>query len=181
MFQFPYILIKRRLIAEVPALKEVAWEMNQGRPGYKGAILVTPALYIKFRTTNTNSLGKGIQEANLEFETRLVTDCVADVDKRIFTTTPGYHLELASKVHAALSNYSAWLSDLDEFADIKDTGADIKILNTIDRISISPDHMNEAKIETTQLFKVYTKDYTGTKHFQKLVKDLLIEDLQILT
>lgn len=176
MYKYPYAIIKKKLAA-IAEIKEVAWYLQQDIK--KGGIKILPAAYIRFLPTSMRSLGNGVQEGDLEFEVILITDNMYDNDKRIDDGTDTTHMDLLTSVHTTLSGKIGMLSDLTAFVALKDTENDVRILNTIDRSSISPPHEMRSLMKSTQRFKSYVKDPSGSPAFTAVTKGLEIESFEI--
>lgn len=168
MYKLIFLLLKQRLNSKIPAIKEVT-RRSEG----KGHMKISPAVHIVFLPTDMSSLGNGIQEGDIEFEVILKSDNLADDDRRYAQAQPD-HDAYADLLHTHLSGYSAWLSDLEEFEDLKGTPGDFKVFNTIDRIRIDPDKDVKAIRRTVQTFRCYAKDYSGNKKWQNVVRGLEI-------
>ena len=177
MYKFIYLLLKTRLKAKMPELKEVAMFEDQDSNAFKGGLLCSPGLYIQFKPTPTRSLGQGIQEADVEFDLILLSDSLADQDKKIHQAGKITHFDLADKVHKYVSGYGGWLSDLPEFLALKYTDDDYKVFNTADRTGIDFKHRNKSVLRTVQSFKCYAKDYTGERKFQNATAGIEIEEI----
>jgi hypothetical protein len=179
MYRYIFTLVKQHLNTALPIIKVVDWYMQQDST--PGSLKVLPALYIEFKPTTTRSLGNNVQEAVVEYDAILITDCVYDNHKRMFGDTVNDHYSVVEKVFAKLSGFTGMLSDLAGMEHLKDTELDYKICSGTDRTNIATDHRNKAIIKTTQTFKCYAKDYTATKKYQKVLKGLTIENFEIST
>lgn len=181
MYKYPYKLLKNRLSTEIPALKEVAWELGQGTREAKGSLKTSPTVTIRFLPTDMKSLGNGIQEGTVNAEIKLLTDCLYDDDKRVEDTDEEAlnHLDLVDEIHKAISGYSGMLSHHADYAELAGTENDVRIFNTADRIGINTDQSMGSIMVTVQTFKMYTKDYSGNPEFQKIVKPLEIKNFEI--
>lgn len=179
MYKFIYLIVKRYLKEAIPALKEVAWYLDQDSADHKGGIRITPALYIRFLPTlETRDLAGGVQEGVVRFEMILLTDSLYDNDKRILPPqgqTDHYHL--ADSIHAKLSGLQGMISDLVEFAALKDTVNDMPVFNSLSREQIESDHRNRSLLRTVFVYKTHAKDYTATKQYEKVMRELDIEKL----
>jgi hypothetical protein len=185
MDKYIYLLIKARLAAKIAGIKHIAWDRREGIRMSKFSPIksskpheILPAIYIRFMPYGTKSLGGGTQEQHMVFTCRLVTDNLYDDDKRIDDATTITHLDLCRKLHEALSGYTGLISDLPAFAARKGTEDDVRIFNTIDRTNVDIDHGNEAIMQSTITFKMYVKDWSGTKVYDKLEVDLEIQELK---
>lgn len=179
MYKLPYFLIKQLITTLVPEIKLFEWYIQQDSPQYKGGITQCPAVYITFLPTTIHSLQNGLQEATLEFELLLITDNLKGDDQRIDDLTGLAHLDLVNKIHANISGKTGKVSEIAGYESLVNTANDYTVLNTIDRTYLSTQHINSAFMKTTQRFKSYSKDPSGSIKFQAATANLVIESLEV--
>lgn len=176
MITLPFLLLRQRIQTELTEVKEVAFYTGQDTT--KGGLKIAPGVYVKFMDIIPRSLGEGIQEAEIEFELILLSDCLKEGDDRIYDGNELTHLAIADKLHKNISGYGARLSDYTDFAATLDTPLDYLVLGTCDRVGYSHTHDNKAIMKTTQRFKTYLKDRTGMKRYTKVAATLEILALE---
>lgn len=178
MYKYIYLLLKQRLLAKIPELKDVDWYRGQDIKTNKGILKALPGAYIFFYPTDMTSLPNGIQQGIISFYVMLITDTSYDDDRRIDDPITISHLDLMTKIHTTLSGESAWLSDLPAFTALKGTDNDLKVYNSVDRTNIAHNHDIRVPMITKQDFKCLAKDASGNKQWTKTVKELELLDLQ---
>jgi len=168
-----YQLIKQRLTTEC-SFKEVDWFMNQyAQLKDENTLFTTPAAYIQFAPINTTSLHSGnIQQLEISLDIHVVHEAWYDNDQRI---TALKHLQAVESVYKSLQNWNAFLSSLDEYADLKGTENDKLMINSIVRTSLTPDHSLSNLLITLQRFSFIAYDYSATVDFSEIIANLVVQ------
>lgn len=164
-----YRLLKQRL-SEIADLKEVLWYTGQYLQTGDQSIYVDKAAYIEFMPLSWTTLSRNIQEAVLEFDVHLLTEALNDNDERILDADIA-HLSLVEQVYKKLQRWQAHLSDLPEFTGQPDTP---KIINSIVRTNLAPDHTLSNLIVTVQKFQCTVYDLSALPQYQQVNANLSI-------
>jgi hypothetical protein len=170
MLKHVYLLLKQRL-EEIGELKEVDWYTGQYSQDGEQTMYVPDAAYIEFDPLSFDQLGKRTQSADLSFSVHFVQDCVLDGERRMTDATLN-HLGLVQDIYKKLSHWEAMLSGLSEFAALLDTPGDIKVINSIVRTRLSPDHSLKNLLVTVQSFRFPYKDLSATPEYQQVLAQL---------
>jgi hypothetical protein len=158
MFKFPFLLIKQRLEQEVPGMKEIDWYLQQYNTNSN--LYATPASYIEFLPVNPETMGGGkIQQGQVSFRIHTVSTSLHDNHKRVHNPdTAVNHLDHVDKTFAALQGWRAKVSQLDGFGHLAGTEKDYRVMNSISRKNIIPDHRINKLIVTIQEFSCLCND-----------------------
>lgn len=162
MFTYPFEILKKRLTDTVAELREIDWYLEQDSTTDKNASLkAMPAAYLQFMPLETIDLGTRIQQAIVQFDLILLSDCVYDTgSKRMKKDSPSDHMRLFDKVYKNISGFSARLSYLPEFAVLLNTEGDMRVMNTISRMAIVPPHVpRKAIMKSVQRFTCVVWDH----------------------
>lgn len=178
ILKYTYLLLKQ-LASNLTEVKEFDWYRGQGTANFKGGLKVPVGVYLEILPFDTKSLGNGIQEGVITFDLHLITNNVADADKRIAPVSGIDHLLITEKVYKAISGSSGKMSDIPAYVSLLGEPEDFTVLNTISRIRVVPDHNNQEVMKTTQRFSAYFKDFSDFKPYQNIVATLDIQDFEV--
>jgi hypothetical protein len=178
ILKYTYLLLKQ-LASTITEVKEFDWYRGQGTANFKGGLKVPVGIYLEIAPFDTRSLGNGIQEGVITFDLHLITNNLADADKRIAPVSGIDHLLIAEKIHKAISGSSGKLSDIPAYVALLGEPEDFTVLNTITRTRVIPDHSNQENMKTTQRFSAYFKDFSDFKPFVTATATLDIQDFEI--
>jgi len=133
-------------LATITDVEAVDYYLGQDEQDDAGSVLyTTPSLFIEFLEVPWMQLGKQVQRATLNFIIHTVTDSIYDDEDRILD--PAFdHLALVNEVYKKLQGHR-----------YKD--GDFVIMETIERVSTTPDHSLNVIIKTSQEFRCTIFDY----------------------
>lgn len=177
MIKEVYQALKKR-IGEIAEMDRVDWFMNQyNEADESGNVLVyeTPVVYLEFPPIEWQQMGSGIQRATISFNAHLVTESVADDDKRILDTTYVNHLGIENKVFVKLNNWRTNLSYVDAYGSLANTDKDRVLIESIVRKVTEPDHNLSEFVVTVQQFSCVIYDYSGMKNWKKVLAEISLE------
>lgn len=175
MYKIPYLLIKE-LLKTITELKMIDTDLGQDTSRFKGGLKAAPAALIRFLPMETNSLGRGQQEGELEFEIRTISDVSHGDDRRITNDLPINHYELCDKVYQAIDGQSCMITQAPGY---EDTDPDQRVLGTISRISIADDTAFDRLMRTTQRFKCYVKIDANQVVYTAAVASFAVTDTEM--
>lgn len=158
-----YFLLKNRL-SSISELEEIDWFTGQYLQNGEQAMTVSTGCYLEFMPGQWQTLGDGQQQMALEFDVHLVQDCVLPGDERILD--PMDHLGIAESIYKVLHRWGAMLSDLPAFAALAGTDEDVVVINSITRVSSTPDHNLSNLMVTVQRFACLVRDVSASPEYQ---------------
>lgn len=178
MYKLPYTVIRNQLLS-IDGIDKVEWYTQQDQTA--GGLLKDTCVFIEFSPTRMRDIGRNVQEGELEWKVILITNSYADGDKRILklNNPTDDHLDLSDKIYKTLADITmVMLSEIPEFAMLADTENDIIVMKTISRTDVTPFHTNDKNIRSYQQFTTYFKDCTASKSYQKVTRDLTINEIK---
>lgn len=176
MIKDVYQALKKRL-SEIDKLDRVDWFLNQYNEVDvdNGNVLVyeTPVVYVEFAPVEWKTLTQNAQRAEILFSVHLVTETVADDDKRLLETQYVNHAAIENEVFKKLMNWRTHYSFVDEYAGLQN-GDDWMLIESIVRTASEPDHALTEFFVTVQQFKCVIYDYSAVKQWQQVQAQLQI-------
>lgn len=173
-----YQLIKQRIEAQVPQIKEFGWYMGQGTSAYKGGLVAAPACFLEYIQIDMDSNAKREQMGTVNFKLILISESLNDSPNRTIETINFSHLATVGNVFMFMHGYSPFLSELPEYAHLKDTPQDYQVFTPPNRTTIRTDHSNRSILITEQIFSCKAKDFSAVTNYTKLPVALQIQSLE---
>jgi hypothetical protein len=172
MYTYPYQIIKKKLQADVPELKEVDWFLHQYDTTKKEGNFMTaePGVYIEFPAEiELQQLGFNIQMADVTWTLHLATTNVFEDDRRVQKVSATDHAMIMDKIFRSLLNWSSKLSYLPAFAALAGTSTDQRVVGTIARVGINPPHVLKSLMVTKQKFRCAMYDHAANPTLQTIM------------
>jgi phage gp37-like protein len=135
-------------LATITGIEQVDYYLGQYDQNDKDSVLYsTPALFIEFAPIQWLLHAKNIQRAILTFTIHTVTDSVYDDDERILNSVND-HFAYVTEVYKKLAGHRHKVGDQ-------------VLMETIERLSTTPDHVLDVIIVTKQEFRCVIFDYSA--------------------
>lgn len=169
MFTLPYQIIKNKLKARIPVIKDLDWFMNQYSTTDKSTMLLDlPGVYVQFLPADTEQMGKHTQAALVQFDIHLVTSNLHPKgEKRIEKLNANDHAVIMDGIYKYLNGKKGKMGEADNPG-----AANYLVFNSLKRIRVTPPHELKANMVSIQRFEGLMFDYAANKVYQKLTPDL---------
>jgi hypothetical protein len=164
-----------------PIFKYVDWYYGQYHEqdqdeGAGATLWDTPAAFIEFAPIAWQTLGDGLQKAQLHFTVHVVNESMYDTDQRVLDDGQD-HFGLEAQVYAALHRHRVLLSHLPAFAALSGTADDRVLCESITRVSTVIDHTLRRQLVSVQEFQTTIYDYSAMKDFLMINVQCLMIDV----
>jgi len=156
-------ILRKRLTAEAPDLKEVRWYTGQGDAD-QGRIVASPVAYIQFgQVTDLFDTTLGVQQGTCPFNIIVFSDNLSgdDAEKR------EDHFALCRQVFQALQGWSALASYIPGNDALAGTADDVEVCGTIGRTSFIHRNATSALERTEQGFDCQLFDWEAYRAYTK--------------
>lgn len=168
-----YLLLKQRLEAALPDVKEINLYAGQLEQDGKVVLAVVPSVFIEFSPATFEDELEGVQRTSMQFSVYAVSEALYQDDRKYLDPNIN-HLELCEEIHKALHRYGALLSDLPPYASLKGTPEDCTIINKLRRTSFEPITIpNSNLLATIQVFEGLFVDLTAVTNLTEAVINAL--------
>lgn len=172
---FLYLVLKAKIH---PFLTDIdLFEYDQSKDVRTGKLTKPHSLFVGFEPFECLDFQDNIQRCAVIANFRLVTENKREGDERVRHDSAG-HIALQREIFIHTQPITQGrLSEIPEFTSLAGTEDDFHILNSITRVGGDTDHSGNAKITSTQQFRIVYFDYSACKDFQKVTADFEITDL----
>lgn len=168
MFNLYYIAIRDYLQTAIPELENIDWYLGQFLQEGDDAVLITPAVYIRFQPITWKTRPNKIQvSTNAQIEIWLVSETAYGDERDMLDTTHINHIAIESKIFQALMNKRFSIQDA-----VPASTETFTMMESMVRTQSTIHDLLDNLIITTQTFQTTIYDISATPNYNQILIDL---------